>query len=632
MRAFLAIALAAVLVPAAARAESLAILRIMPAPRAQLAVWVEDAQGNFVATVRLTDAVAYRGIGNRPGALQMNSGFRWPYGRREGVLPIWAHRRLGAPGAQPFPLVIFQERVEGFASRQVDDSSDDLYFCLSFDASLSTEEALDAVSCASIFRSDKGRFITEADVAASYAEPFETAPGVSSLRALPFHSLYPPRRDLSTFGAIDHADAAHFRTRADMAMPELDAVGMATLEGDRRHAIQFQIPDAWPSGEYVLFVEANTEGDHNATYSESAHPTPAIVAEQWDSWAHNYGYPYRGQPSIVYAVPFTVGGPGGTFGTSIAAGYSDLHGLDGDVRPIDATITDDPGAAPGSGADRLMLAFGQPRVSLEIVGGEVCTAPMPPPECSIVCDGDEDCPSGFLCGSGGTCVGTCDERLPPPPVGSFAAMTYPDESSSHQWARLSFVPPSSRRAILDYRLKISETPIVDEATFLSARNANAAELDTVGVSICTTEMDGDIVCPPAGVPFVVDIGQLTFETRYYAAIRPIDACGIEGPFVTAEVDTTKIHFTTVSPCFVATAAYGSPMAREVETLRTFRDRYLVTNAPGRAFVEAYYAIGPYLADAIRGSDALRAASRALLTPFVAMARALVDEDNAPAPP
>lgn len=631
MRALVPIVLAAALFPALARAESLAVLKIMPAPRAQIAIWVEDHLGNFISTVRLTDAVAFRGIGNRPGALQMNSGFRWPFGRREGVLPIWAHRRLTAPGAQPFPLVIFQNRIEGYASRMVEDSSDDSYFCLSFNAEYSREEALDAVSCASTFRSDKGRYITDADVLAAYSEPFETSPGVSSLRPLPLHSLYPPRRDLTAFGSIDHADARRFRDDAEAAMPELDAVAMATLEGDRRHSIQFRIPDAWEHGEYVLFVEVHTEGDHNLTYSEEAYPTPEAVPGQWDYWANEWGYPYRGQPSILYAVPFTVGGPGGTFGASVPVGYSDIHGLDGNVRPLDATIDDDPVGATGSGADRLRLAYGQPRISLQLISAEVCTAPTPPPECSILCEADADCPAGFLCGSQGTCVGLCDEPEAPAPVASFTAAPHPDEKSSHHWARLSFVPTASKRRVLDYRLKVSESPIVDEASFVAARNANAADLDTIGVSICETELDGEIRCPPVGESVTFDIGQLSFETHYYVAIRPIDECGVEGPFATAEVETTKIHFTTVSPCFIATAAHGSPMATEVETLRTFRDRYLMTNAPGRAFVEAYYTVGPYLADAIRGSDALRAATRFLLTPLVAMASALVDEREAPRP-
>ena len=71
-------------------------LRFTPTRFAQIAVWLESADGERFATVRLTEAVARRGIGNRPGASQMNSGFHWPYGRREGVLPVWASRRVSA--------------------------------------------------------------------------------------------------------------------------------------------------------------------------------------------------------------------------------------------------------------------------------------------------------------------------------------------------------------------------------------------------------------------------------------------------------------------------------------------------------------------------------------------------------
>ena len=103
----------------------------------------------------------------------MNSGYRWPYGRREGALPIWAHRRMTAAGAKPFPRVIFQSRVEGLASRTTTDQSVDHYYCLQFDMSKSSRDDLDAISCATIFNSDKGRYLTADDVAKGYAEPFE---------------------------------------------------------------------------------------------------------------------------------------------------------------------------------------------------------------------------------------------------------------------------------------------------------------------------------------------------------------------------------------------------------------------------------------------------------------------------
>src|SRR5690606_34387477 len=120
----------------------------------------------------------------------------------------------------------------------------------------------------------------------------------------------------------------------------------------------------------------------------------------------------------------------------------------------------------------------------------------------------------------------------------------------------------------------------------------------------------------------VDFGGLAPERRYYVAVRAVDVCSAAGELAATEYTTPPIEFTTVSPCFVATAAWGTPMAEEISALRRFRDRHLRTNALGRAFVRAYEAVGPHLADAIRGDDQLRAATRALLAPIVAAVRAL----------
>ena len=91
--------------------------------------------------------------------------------------------------------------------------------------------------------------------------------------------------------------------------------------------------------------------------------------------------------------------------------------------------------------------------------------------------------------------------------------------------------------------------------------------------------------------------------------RPFDECHAPGPIGVASVTTTRIHFTTVSPCFVATAAYGSPLEPRVGALRRLRNRHLHNHAVGRVLVRAYEAVGPFVADAIRDDDTSRAIAR-----------------------
>jgi hypothetical protein len=80
-----------------------------------------------------------------------------------------------------------------------------------------------------------------------------------------------------------------------------------------------------------------------------------------------------------------------------------------------------------------------------------------------------------------------------------------------------------------------------------------------------------------------------------------------------------------SSCFIATAAFGSPMEEDVRYLRAFRDEFLLTSKPGRKFVEFYYRNSPPIADYIRGHDMLRAVVRGLLKPLIALSRGTVSE-------
>jgi len=83
-------------------------------------------------------------------------------------------------------------------------------------------------------------------------------------------------------------------------------------------------------------------------------------------------------------------------------------------------------------------------------------------------------------------------------------------------------------------------------------------------------------------------------------------------------------FLCVTSCFIATAAYGTPMAKEVEILREFRDKYLMTNPVGKALVEFYYWMSPPIAEFITQHPSLKPIVRVGLLPVVAMSTVAVN--------
>lgn len=79
-------------------------------------------------------------------------------------------------------------------------------------------------------------------------------------------------------------------------------------------------------------------------------------------------------------------------------------------------------------------------------------------------------------------------------------------------------------------------------------------------------------------------------------------------------------------CFIATAAYGTPMAEDVRYLRALRDQHLLDNSAGRWFVGQYYKLSPPVADYIREHEGLKSLVRAGLTPLVRLSKLLVDDE------
>ena len=76
-------------------------------------------------------------------------------------------------------------------------------------------------------------------------------------------------------------------------------------------------------------------------------------------------------------------------------------------------------------------------------------------------------------------------------------------------------------------------------------------------------------------------------------------------------------------CFIATAAFGSPLEKHVQILRDFRDRVLLNSSAGKAFVQFYYRTSPAIADKIAQSEGLRFITRVMLMPVIGAAYLIV---------
>ena len=98
----------------------------------------------------------------------------------------------------------------------------------------------------------------------------------------------------------------------------------------------------------------------------------------------------------------------------------------------------------------------------------------------------------------------------------------------------------------------------------------------------------------------------------------------DGAISTDTVDVSVVE--SNDRCFIATAAYGTPMAKEVRYLRAFRDEFLLTNSAGRLFVDLYYDLSPPLAEYIGQHNMLRSVVRAGLMPLVELSKSLVSKD------
>jgi YVTN family beta-propeller protein len=120
-----------------------------------------------------------------------------------------------------------------------------------------------------------------------------------------------------------------------------------------------------------------------------------------------------------------------------------------------------------------------------------------------------------------------------------------------------------------------------------------------------------------------DSGLDSYRTYYYRVIAYNEA-GDSACSSEAYATTEREHG---GSCFIATAAFGSPLEPHVRVLRKFRDRFLVDNLIGRSFLRLYYKYSPPIATFIAKHEILRLVVRWGLIPIFGLGWLLL---NAPA--
>ncbi|MGE3763542.1 MAG: fibronectin type III domain-containing protein [Kofleriaceae bacterium] len=498
----------------------------------QIVIWLEDAAGNYKDTLFITQQTGTYGLGNRPGRWDFNSAPQWPYGRRLGVFPVWAHRKT----PRDFDEIAFQlnsskdlEPDENNLSHPFNKSSRELHYCRPMQPE---EPAYDALTCASpnVVFTDKG------------------------VRNAATRNPYPPRQDAIRAPGMDHADVDTYND-----MNPFDAVSQATPLTGQLATISWPIPAGFPMGDYVVWMEVSTEFDHNDTYSTTAYPAPTGIP-----WSE-YGEPYRGQPSLVFKVPFRFGPVADLANTATYAGYGDIDGATGTLHPPDGTITLD---KIGSGLGRLALVSDpdgdyRARVKLRLEFDYV--APANPAQLEV--------------------------------------------EATSRTATVRFLAPGDDNTtgkVKGYEIRY---------------RAGGEEI--------TAENWGEALAyPGAPLPLdpgslqSFDITGLLPETEYTVGIRALDDCHNQSEIRSISFITPERAIGEVDACFVATAAYGSALAADVTMLRHLRDSMLRKTVLGELAVQTYYTFSPAVAGMIGESDLLRWTAREVLVPVVRFVREL----------
>ena len=167
-------------------------------------------------------------------------------------------------------------------------------------------------------------------------------------------------------------------------------------------------------------------------------------------------------------------------------------------------------------------------------------------------------------------------------------------------------------------MAISPLAAYKYSAFLKAGNATARAELMIRDSNNADLLDEPIVLSNSGTAWAKRLTAVpTIDTANHVVITlKLEAAG-DNP----EAWFDDIVLIQKAGCFIATAAYGTETAEQLDVLRAFRDRVLLKNPIGSRFVDWYYEVSPPAADYIAKHNTLRAVVRELvINPIVSLTR------------